>query len=177
GLDAAKTGDKQDTARWVEYLHATKGRNVVTRSQSLDEHYGTPTEQEIDTMLAIQDQTDDQTEEGDDGEDVASIDAAVWNDARDVIIPGVGSLIAAGLTVLEDDGLEALAKLFSRHIEPVETVVHPETRLPHLRYRHRPDTVTVMTGDGETDRIDYDQLGPVARAWYGMVDRGKEVKR
>ena len=171
-LDAARTGDARDTARWVEYLRSSKGRNVVTHSKSLDQIYGTPTDKEIDAMLGIQDQPDDQTEDTDGDQDVASVDAAVWNDARDIITPDQGSLVAAALTALEDHGPEAMAETFSRHLNHVEVTVHPETRLPNLRYRDRPDTITVATGDadGESDRIDYDDLGPVARAWYGTAE-------
>ncbi len=106
GLDAADTGDARDTARWVEYLHATKGRNVVTQSQSLKKLYGEPTDKEIDAMLGIEDHTDDQADEHDQGQDMASIDAAVWNDARHIITPATGSLIAAALTAMENHGLQ-----------------------------------------------------------------------
>ena len=173
GLDAAETKDPRDTARWVEYLHATKGRNVVTQSQSLKKLYGEPTDKEIDAMLGIEDHTDDQADEDDQGQDVASIDAAVWNDARHIITPSNGSLIAAALTAMEDVGPQAMADLLSRHLDPVEVVTHPETGLPHLRYSTRADTITVATGstDGQQPSIDYDELGPVARAWYGAGER------
>lgn len=177
-LDAANTNNPQDTARWIEYLQATKGRNVVTHAKTLDHTYGTPTDQEINTMLGIQDQQDDQADEDDDAQDVASIDSTLWNDARNIITPNHGALTAAALTELETHGLHAMAQLFSNHLNPVEVINHPETGLPHLRYKHRPDTITVATGDtdGQTNRIDYNNLGPVARAWYGAADEPGEMR-
>ena len=177
-LDAASTGDERDTARWIEYLRATKGRNVVTQSQSLKTLYGKPSDKEIDTMLGIEEQPDDQADEHDDGQDVASIDAAVWNAARRIITPDRGALIAAALTALEDDGPQAMAELLSRHLEHVQVVIHRDTGLPHLRYTNRGDTVTVAAGtdNGRHDRIDFDELGPVAKAWYGATGSRKEER-
>ncbi len=66
-----------------------------------------------------------------------------------------------------------MADLLSRHLEHVEVVTHPETGLPHLRYSHRADAITVATGstDGHQPSIDDDELGPVGRAWYGAGER------
>jgi len=171
GLDAAETGDARDTARWVQYLHATKGRNVVTRSQSLTELYGEPTDDEINARIGIE-QPDDQADETDQdqGEDVASVDPAVWTAAQKSTTGDGRSLIGAALSELEDHGPDAMAALLSRLLDDVQVVTHPETGLPHLRFTDRPDTVTVAAGSNDGDRIDYDELGPVARAWYGTRD-------
>lgn len=170
GLDAADTGNKQDTARWVEYLKATKGRNVVTRSQSLADIYGEPTDEEINDMLGIEPENDDdQADDHDEGENIASLDAAVWNDTRTAITADGRSVTAVALTALEDRGPTAMAEVLTSYSEPIEVVTHPETGLPHLRYMNRRDTVTVTSGsaDGQHEPVNLDELGPVARAWYG----------
>ena len=178
GLDAAETGDARDIARWVEYLHATKGRNVVTRSQSLTELYGEPTEDEINARIGIE-QPDDQADDTDDdgqGEDVASVDAAVWTAAQRATTGDGRSLIAAALSELEDHGPDAMAALLSRRLDGVQVVTHPETGLPHLRFTTRPDTVTVAAGSDDGERIYFDELGPVARAWYGHTRPGNAME-
>jgi hypothetical protein len=171
-LDAAETGDARDTARWVEYLHATKGRNVITKSKSLTDLYGEPTDAEINALIG-NDQPDDQADDDNDDdevEDVASIDAAVWTDAQRTTTPDGGSLITAVLVEFEDQGPQAAADLLGRHLDHVHVVTHPDSGLPHLEYRDRGSTITVAPATDDDDRIDYDQLGPVARAWYGAQD-------
>ncbi len=169
GLDAATTGDARDAARWCEYLRATKGRNVVTKAGSLVDEYGEPTNDEIDNLLGIEQNDDDQADDDDHGEDIASVDAAVWNDARRMTTGTGRSLIDVALTALEDHGPHAMAQTLRQHLDPVEVTIHHETGLPHIRYLDRPETITAQSGsaDGSQRRIDINELGPVARAWYG----------
>lgn len=171
GLDAAETGCPQDAARWIEYLKATKGRNVVTRSPSLMDLYGEPTDADINQLLDDQtaEANDDQGDDNNQAENIASIDTVVWTDARRMTTAGGRSLITAALDELEDHGPDAMAAMLANHLDPVEIIAHPETGLPHARYSDRPDTITVQRGttDGVSPSINYDELGPVARAWYG----------
>jgi hypothetical protein len=69
-----------------------------------------------------------------------------------------------------------MAVLLSRHLGDVQVVTHPETGLPHLRFINRPDTVTVAAGSDDGDRIDFDELGAVARAWYGHTRPGNAME-
>ncbi len=56
-----------------------------------------------------------------------------------------------------------------------KVVTHPDTGLPHLRYINRPDMTTAMSGssDGGREPINVEELGPVARAWYGVITDGR----
>ncbi len=178
-LDAAGTGDARDAARWCEYLRATKGRNVVTKGGHLVDHYGEPTDDQLDQLLSADtgpDQLDDQANETDEAEDVASIDADVWTDLiNHRTCPGV-SPSAEAITALETDGPHVMAQLITNQLgKPIDVTTHPETRLPHLQYRnpehrHRP---TGKRPKNQPD-INLDALGPVAGAWYGATRQPKE---
>ncbi len=170
GLDAAETGDARDAARWCEYLRATKGRNVVTQGGHLAEHYGEPTDAQLDDLLGDE-QEDDQAEETDEAQDVASMDADVWSELIANRTDPTASAAADAITTLERDGPEAMAELVSERLgKAVHVTRHPESGLPHLRYvdpthRRRP----VGQRRPQQPEIDLDSLGPVARAWYGAA--------
>ncbi len=176
GLDAAETGDAQDAARWVEYLRATKGRNVVTRGGSLADHYGEPTDDQLNHLLGDDEQPDDQSLDSDDGQDVASMDADIWTDLIKHRTDPAASAAADAVTRLEQAGPVAMADLISdRLAKAVHVITHHESGLPHLRYldlAHRRRHV----GDRNQQRcdrpdIDLTNLGPAARAWYGATNR------
>ncbi len=132
--------------------------------------YGEPTDEQLNELLGIEpNDDDDQADDNDEGENIASIDAAVWNDARRTNTTSGQSLISIALAALEDRGADAMAEVLAVYSEPIDLSAHPETGLPHLRYSNRVDTITVQSGtdDGLQAPINYDELGPVARAWYG----------
>lgn len=134
GLDAAESGDARDAARWCEYLRATKGRNVVTRSPSLAALYGEPTEQELNDMLKDESIDDDQDDETDEATDVASADSALWMAASKLTRTG-GSVADEPLTALEDHGPQGMADYLAEALGvPVEVTTHRESGLPHLRF-------------------------------------------
>ena len=69
-------------------------------------------------MLGIEHQTDDdQADDTDEGENVASVDAAVWNNARTAITANGRSLSAVALSALEDRGPTAMAEILTAHSE------------------------------------------------------------
>lgn len=74
GLDAKTTGEAQDTARWVEWYWAMKGRNAITVSPSLRELYGKDSSSgKTDEELAAEEQA---------GEIEVEFSAAVYDDLR-----------------------------------------------------------------------------------------------
>ena len=176
-LDAAETGDARDAARWVEYLRASKGRNVVTRSGSLADIYGEPTEEQLDALVG--DRHDDQATDEDEGEDIASLDADVWNAMVNHRNAFRGEVVSAeALTILEDHGPQAMADYAGDRLgKEVEVVVNTESGLPHLRFRDPADRRPPPTRRRQEppDEIDIEELGPVARAWFGAEARKEEA--
>ena len=176
GLDAAETGDARDTALWVEYLRATKGRNVVTRGGALTEHYGEPSEAQLLALLGHDLQPDDQAADTDQAVDIASADADVWTDVTNHRADPTASAAADALRALETGGPAAMADLITHRLaRTVHVITQPETGLPHLRYwiKHdRRSHVGQPTRAPEPD-LDLDSLGPAARAWYGATTSGR----
>ncbi len=182
GLDAAKTGDAQDAARWVEYLRATKGRNVVTRGGGLVDHYGEPSDEQLDQLLTNQEQPDDQALDSDEGQDIASIDADIWTDLINHRIDPTASAAADAITQLEQAGPEAMAELISDRLnKPVHVTTDHESGLPHLRYldpaHRRPDVGNPTQQLNDEPEINLRRLGPVARAWYGAAEPAQPTQQ
>ncbi|MEM9615801.1 MAG: hypothetical protein AAF962_21095 [Actinomycetota bacterium] len=175
-LDAAESGDAQDAARWCEYLRATKGRNVVTTGGRLADVYGVPTDEEINALIGDDhddDQTDDTVETTNEAVDVASADSGLWRDlTRSPTEPGY-SPAAAALEALELHGPQAMADRIAKHLKkPINVITHPETGLPHLRYQRLDDRRPRRRKRAPNPRtVPLDQLGPVARAWYGATPK------
>ena len=151
---------------------ATKGRNVVTQGGDLAEHYGEPTEDQLDELLGDE-QLDDQADETDEAEDVASMDADVWTDLINHRTQPGTSASADAITALETDGPHVMAQVATDRLgKTVQVITHAETGLPHLRYldpQHRRQPISEPRIRPQPE-IDLDALGPVARAWYGATN-------
>lgn len=136
-------------------------------------------------MLGVE-HNDDQADETVQARDIASADGNLWMATSNALTANGGSLAAAALTALEDDGPQRMAEVLAETLGlPVEVITHPETGLPHLRFTDPADRERLTSrrsrrwGKGPTLILTTlaRQRGPGTGRKLNRISRREEVMR